>query len=190
MFENLMNLVKEHASEAIINNPNIPNERNDEAIADATNSITNGLQNMLSSGNIKDVVSMFSNNGSQAQANAASTMQGGLVQNLMDKFGLDNNNAKGIAESLIPNVLQNFVQKTNEPTNNGFDLQEIMNNLSGGKTAGFDMSSLLSKFNSGVLDKDGDGDTDLQDIMAILGNKNNSSANSNSVLDTVKGLFN
>ena len=33
MLDNLLDLVKQHAGEAIINNPVIPTERNDEAIA-------------------------------------------------------------------------------------------------------------------------------------------------------------
>lgn len=39
MFEQLLNLVKEQAGTAIINNPDIPNERNDEAVGDVTNSL-------------------------------------------------------------------------------------------------------------------------------------------------------
>jgi uncharacterized protein YidB (DUF937 family) len=191
MLENLLNLVKENAGEAIINNPAIPNHKNDEVINDATQSITGSLQNMLASGNMKDVLSMFSNNASDAQNQASSVMQNNFVKSLMDKVGLDQNNAQGIASSLIPQVLNQFVSKTNEPENNGFDLQGIMNQLSGGKTTGFDIGGLLNKMNTGLLDKDGDGDgdTDLKDVMAMLNNGNQSNSSSN-LLDKVKGFFN
>jgi hypothetical protein len=33
MLENLQDLIKQHAGDAIINNPAIPNERNDEAVS-------------------------------------------------------------------------------------------------------------------------------------------------------------
>lgn len=189
MLENLLNLVKENAGEAIINNPAIPNHKNDEVINDATQSITGSLQNMLASGNMKDVLSMFSNNASDAQNQASSVMQNNFVKSLMDKVGLDQNNAQGIASSLIPQVLNQFVSKTNEPENNGFDLQGIMNQISGGKTTGFDIGGLLNKMNTGLLDKDGDGDTDLKDVMAMLNNGNQSNSSSN-LLDKVKGFFN
>ena len=39
MFDNLLKLVKENAGDAIIKNPVIPNEKNDEAIHATTTSI-------------------------------------------------------------------------------------------------------------------------------------------------------
>ena len=45
MLENLINLVRENAGDAIINNPAIPNERNEEAVQDTSNSIVSSLQN-------------------------------------------------------------------------------------------------------------------------------------------------
>ena len=59
MLENLLALVKQHAGEAVINNPAIPNEQNDAVIKETTQSITGGLQNMLASGGISDVLKMF-----------------------------------------------------------------------------------------------------------------------------------
>jgi hypothetical protein len=52
MLDNLLQLVKENASEAIINNPAIPNERNDEAISLASNGIFEGLKDKLSGGGL------------------------------------------------------------------------------------------------------------------------------------------
>jgi len=59
MLENLLNLVKEQAGDAIINNPAIPNERNEEAIAATGNSITSGLQSMIAGGGAKDVLRLL-----------------------------------------------------------------------------------------------------------------------------------
>src|SRR6476660_1491861 len=104
MFENLLNLVKENAGDAIINNPAIPNERNDEAISYASNSIVDGLKGALANGNINDVVSMFTS-GNAAASPVAQNIHGGFVQNLMDKFGLDNGQAGSIASNLLPSIL-------------------------------------------------------------------------------------
>ncbi len=56
MLENLINLVKEQAGDAIVNNPAIPNENNEAAIQSAGESIAGGLQNIISSGGLKDVL--------------------------------------------------------------------------------------------------------------------------------------
>jgi len=187
MLENLFNLVKQYAGDDIINNPSIPNERNDEAVSGVADSIAGGLQGALASGNIKDILSMFSSNQDVAQSNVAQNIQGGFIDNLVGKFGLDRGQAGGIAASLIPMVLQNLVSKTNDPNDNSFDLQGILNNFSGGKTSGFDISGLMNKFKGGAFDRDGDGDTDLQDIAAML---KGGGVSGGGVMDAVKGLFN
>ena len=44
MLDQLISLVKEYAGDAIITNPAIPNDRNDEAVGLASNSILDGLK--------------------------------------------------------------------------------------------------------------------------------------------------
>jgi hypothetical protein len=81
MFEQLFNLVKEQAGAAIIQNPDIPNERNDEAIGEVTNSVTNGLQNALSGGQFKDVLKLLGGQGGDVQNNPlASQLSGNAVR--------------------------------------------------------------------------------------------------------------
>jgi hypothetical protein len=185
MLDNLLGLVKQYAGDAIINNPAIPNERNDEAIETASSSIFNGLQQTISNGGLKDVLGMFSG-GDAAASPVAQQINGGLVQNLMQKFGLDQGAASGVAGNLIPAVLQNFVAKTNDPNDNSFDLQSIMNNLSGGAAGNINVAGLMDKFKNGAFDKDGDGDTDLQDAMNLF---NGGGTTGGGLMDTVKGLF-
>lgn len=144
MFENLLNLVKENAADAIINNPAIPNDRNDEAISYASNSIVDGLKGALTNGNINDVLSMFKGENAAASP-IAQNIQGGFIQNLMEKFGLDNAQAGGIANSLLPSILNQFASKTNDPNDNSFDLQDIVQKLNGGNGE-FDIQQLIAQF--------------------------------------------
>lgn len=58
MLENLKELVRKYAGDAIINNPAIPNERNEEAVTDASTSILEGLKNAVSNGNTDDVTDL------------------------------------------------------------------------------------------------------------------------------------
>lgn len=183
MLDNLLTLVKEYAGDAIVKNGAIPDNRNDEAINEAANSIQGGFENMLSQGSINDVLKLFSGQGA-AQSNVSQQLSGNLIQNLVGKFGLDNNAASGIAGSLIPAVLSNLVKKTNDPGDSSFNIQDLFNDFSGGQTAGFNVQGLLSKVQSGALDLDGDGDTDLQDIMLLL-----SKGKGGGLVDTIKGMF-
>ena len=97
MFENLLDLVKQHAGGAIINNPAIPNEHNDEAVSMASNSIIDGLKGAVSGGNMNDLLHMFSNSSNAAASPVSQGIQGNLVQSLMSRFGIDNPAATGIA---------------------------------------------------------------------------------------------
>jgi hypothetical protein len=143
MLENLQNLVRQSADEAIINNPAIPNERNEEAVADASSSIISGLKTAVANGNTSDIQSLFTN-GPQAAATSAvaQNIQSGFAQNLMQKFGLDAGKAGGIAASLIPIVLQKFVHKTNDPNDKSFDLTSVLGSLTGGGGLGNIMDNL------------------------------------------------
>ncbi len=186
MLDSLLNLVKEQAGDAILKNSAIPDNRKDEVVNEAANSIQGGFENLLSQGNINDVLKLFSGQGT-AQNNLSQQFSGNLVQSLMGKFGLDNNAANGVAGSLIPAVLGSLVKRTNDPNDSAFNIQDLFNNFSGGKTSGFNIQSLLSKVQNGALDLDGDGDTDLQDIMLLL---SGGKGGGGGLMDTIKGIFN
>jgi hypothetical protein len=177
-----MDLIKQNAGDSIVNNPAIPNERNDEAIEEAKNSIVDNLQNALSGGGVKNVLSMFGGNEANVDQNPlVQQTSNDLTQRLQDKFNLDGQQASGIAGNLIPNILKQFAGKTADPGNNSFQIQDIFNQLSGGRTSGLDIGGLVSKY-KGKLDADHDGDVDLQDLKGMFSGGN--------VMDKVKGMFN
>jgi uncharacterized protein YidB (DUF937 family) len=135
MLENLINLVKEHAGDAIVNNPAIPNEHNDAAINHTAGSITNTLSGLMKDGKMDQITSLFSSGG-DASHPAASAISSNAVTDLMKKFGLDNAAASSIVSSMLPNVLKSFANKTNDPNDSSFDLNDITkflgNNAGGG----------------------------------------------------------
>jgi uncharacterized protein YidB (DUF937 family) len=135
MFENLLNLVKENAGDAIINNPAIPNEKNDEAINTTTNSIVETLKAQVTSGNLSSITDMFKS-GNVNASGINSSVQNNVVTDLMKKFGIDNAQASNIASTLLPKVMEQFVSKTNDPNDKSFDVTSIMSSLGGGNAAG------------------------------------------------------
>lgn len=167
MLDNLLNLVKQHAGDAIINNPAIPNERNDEAVATASSSIFDGLKNAVGNGNLNDVLNMFTNGGGNSNSGLSQNIQSSFIGNLTDKFGIDQQAAGGIAESLIPSVLQNLISKTNDPNDSSFNLQDIVSKIGGGTN--IDLQGILSNFSGGS-------------------NQSNTN-NAGGLVDSIKGLF-
>ncbi len=161
MLEQLMNLVRQHAGDAIINNPAIPNEKNEEAVSDASASIMAGLKGAVANGNVDGVLDLFKG-GAQSAGNSplAQNIQSGYAQDLVHKFGLDHGKASGIAASLIPMLLQKFVHKTNDANDNSFDLQSIIGHLTGG--------------------------VGLQDVAGGGANKNDGGG----IMGQIKGMFN
>lgn len=148
MLDQLLNLVKEHAGDAIVNNPAIPNQHNDEAINMASSSIFDALKGQASGGGIGNLISMFSGGGA---ASGSNSMVSGVVSNLASqyaqKFGISPAIANTVASSLIPMVMEKFVNKTNDPNDSSFDLNGIVGSLTG--KGGSDIASLIGQFTGG-----------------------------------------
>jgi hypothetical protein len=182
MIENLNSLVKENAEATLINNTAIPNERNEEAVQEASTVIEDSLKTSLSGGNVKEIANLFNGTGDNVTTNPVTQQAtGNFMDRLQSRFGLNVQQAANIANNLIPTVLKRLVQKTADPADNSFDLQRIFNEVSGGKTNGLNVQGMMTKFKTS-MDKDGDGDVDIQDLKAFF-------AGSSGVVDKVKGWF-
>jgi hypothetical protein len=144
MLEQLINLVRQNADDAIVKNSVVPNEANDSAIQDVAMQIFNGLKGQASSGNLQDIVGMFQGNHSLAGP-MTSQIISNVTGSLASKFGISRQAAAGIATSLIPIVMKQFVNKTNDPNDNDFDLQDIVKSVTGKSNVG----DILSQFTGG-----------------------------------------
>lgn len=149
MLDQLINLVKENAQDSIVNNQAVPNQYNDAAIGEAGNVIKDVLGAAVQNGNLQDVMGIFGNSSSLENNPLVSNIITQLTQNLATKFGINAATAQSIAASVIPMVLSQFAQKTNDTAKNGFDINDIMGSLSGGKAQGIDFGQVLSQLNSG-----------------------------------------
>lgn len=182
MVENLNSLVKQNADATIINNTAIPNERNEEAVQEASTAIEDSLKASLNHGNVKEVANLFNSTDDNVTANPVTQQAtGNFIDRLQSRFGLNVQQAANIANNLIPTVLKRLVQKTNDPADNSFNIQKIFNEVSEGKTDGLNVQGMMAKF-KGSMDKDGDGDVDLQDLKTFFSGRGG-------VVDKIKGLF-
>ncbi|MBL0046640.1 MAG: hypothetical protein IPP32_00860 [Bacteroidetes bacterium] len=173
MFENLLELVKSNAGEAIINNAAVPNEKNEAVISHTSSSIMESLKGQLGAGNLSDVLNTLGGKAGLTNNPVVSQVISSVSGSLMSKFGLSADAAQSVTSSLVPSVMNQLVTKTNDPNDSSFDLGGILNSLSGGKTQGLDLSSLLS------------GNGDLKD----LAGKISSGSNSGGIGGMLGGLF-
>jgi hypothetical protein len=179
MLDNLLNLVKEFSGDAVVNNPEVPNEHNEAVMSASSNSIMNSLQGMISNGGFKDVLNLLGGRSGELSSNpVAQGLSSNLISDLMNKFNFNQGQASQVAGGLLPGVLSNLVSRTNDPSNSSFDLNGIMSALTGGKTAGVNLQSML--------DRDGDGDTDMQDLMKMF--SGGGQGQSAGLMDMLKGV--
>ena len=184
MLEELFNLVKGVVNDNTNQNNILPAEQKDEVVAEATNTVASGLRNMVAGGGVESILGLFggnNNNDSKSEKSLLSNpivmmMVGHFAGKLINKFKMNSGEANNVASSMIPDVISNLVNKTNDPNNNGFSLEGLLNSITGGK-----VSELAPQQASG-----GGG---LQDILGkLMGGGNANSGNGGGIMDIVKQL--
>lgn len=133
MLKNLLDLIQENAGEAIINNPAVPNEKNNAVIQTATNSLFKALQGSAKTGGINSIKDLLQGGGDVASSPVVNNLSASVAGDLMKKFGLDKGAANGIVAMLIPVVMSKLAKKTNDPNDNSFDLDGIIGAIAGNK---------------------------------------------------------
>lgn len=151
MIDQLMKLVQQNAGDAIVNNNAIPNQFNGAAIESVAQQIFSGLQNGASKGDVQQVASLF--NGANMSALANNPMVAQMIAKVAGefagKFGVSPQAAQSIAGGLIPQVMNQFINKTNDPNDSDFDLQDMLRGFTGNK--GLNVGDLLGQGTGGGL---------------------------------------
>jgi hypothetical protein len=151
MLDQLMKLVEQHAGDAIVKNPAIPNEHNNAAIKDVASQIFSGLQSQATSGGggLQNIISMFQGGGGNNMTSnpIVSGLIASVAGSVASKFGVSQQVAQGMASSLLPTVMNSLVKKTNDPKDSSFDLGSILKATSG--NSGLDVGSLIGQVAGG-----------------------------------------
>jgi hypothetical protein len=133
MFDQILNLVKEH----IGGNPEvssaIPADRQDEVHHEIANHIQDGLKSQASSqGGAGGLLSSLTGGGG---GGISSLITGGLAGSLGSKFGLPAS-ATGAITAAIPGLLQKFAHKANDPNDSSITPESLGSSLTGGSGGG------------------------------------------------------
>ena len=205
MLQELFNLVKGAAQESVINNPDVPNEHNNEVVAEATNTVASGLRNIVAGGGLQNLLSMFGSGGQQSGRSLLNNpivnmMVGHFSEKLMSKYKMGGTQASNVANSLIPNVIGDLINKTNDPNNSSFSLEGLLNSITGGRSAevvqeqqassnaGFNLPDLISQFGGGGQ-HGGGGLMDIVSKMAQGAQAQQQKNGGGGLMDLIKGFM-
>src|SRR5689334_13499879 len=140
MFDQILQLVKEHMG----NNPQIssaiPADQQDAVHNEIASHVTDGLKSQAATqGGAGGLLSMLQS-GMASGSPVVNAIEGGLVGSLSSKFGLSPMVSGAIAAAL-PGLLQKFAHKANDPNDNSISKDSITKSLSGSSGGG--IGSLL-----------------------------------------------
>jgi len=165
MLDNLLkDLVKQYAGSAVVNNPSIPNEKNESTIGSITDGILSGLKQQAAGDGLNSIIGMLTRSG-HVDETTSKNVQNSVIDSLIGKLGIGKGAASNIASQIVPATLGALSKNTADKNNKSFDLSNILSSLTGGKTDGMDIA--------GFVDKEfgnGDGKLDFNDLTSALGN--------------------
>jgi hypothetical protein len=187
MLDQLFNIVKESGQDTVVNNPDVPNEYNQEVMADATQTIAGGLKNIMAGGGFENILDLFKGGGSGNGISGGgvsgllknpivSMMVGYFISKLVKKYSMSPSVATNVANNLIPHALNGLIQQTNDPNNPNINLDGLIGSLTG--SAGESQQT---------------GETPLQNLLDSLtghgvGNNNAGSSGGSGLLDIIGNL--
>ncbi|MBK6991666.1 MAG: hypothetical protein IPH34_07485 [Chitinophagaceae bacterium] len=215
MLDQLFNLVKQFGQDTVIENPEIPNEQNEEVIADATKTIGSGFQNMMAGGGFESILDLFKGGGNSGNGSSGggiagllknpivTMMIGYFTNKLVSKYKMAPSSASNVSASLIPNVSNKLITNTtsNASENDAFDFNDLISSLTGGNVAtkesqsnGFDFQGLLNQFTGAGSGGNGGGGFNIGDIISQVtqGAQKNQGEQANSgggLMDLIKGFM-
>lgn len=173
MLEQLLGLIQDNSQEAIVQNPAVPNEHNNDVMQTILGSITGGLQQHAQSGNLQDIMGLLSGRASQGDTAGvmsnpvASSISNNAIGSIMEKFGLDSSAAGGIVATVIPSVLSGLAGKVSNPNDSSMDFNGLLGGLLGSgnaqtsQSSGFDFNQIGYAL--------ADGKLDMNDLMRVGG---------------------
>ncbi len=130
MFDQILDLVKEHLGNNPEVNAAIPADKADEVHKEIATHVTEGIKNQASgAGGLGGLLSMLQG-GATSGSPVAGAIEGGLVSSLASKFGLSPAITGAIAGA-IPGLLQKFAHKATDPNDSSISMDSISKSLSG-----------------------------------------------------------
>ncbi len=195
MFEQLQSLAGEIIPQALPQQAQQQGISESAVSQVASQSLFSGMQDILQQGGPSALKNLFQG---ASQGDTSNPQMQQMTEhfsgNLTQKLGIGSGMARTIAMAAIPMLLSHFFNRTKDPNNSSFDITNILGSLMGGGMAG-GLGGMLggggglggmlggmlggntptsgnaqaqSPGLGGLLDRNGDGKTDLNDLIAMF----------------------
>jgi hypothetical protein len=153
MLDQLINFAKDQLGDQFKNDNQLDDNQQSQVFSTAQSSIMDTLKNQIGNGNIGGLMNLFNGqDDAHPQSNPiAGQAQQNVIASLMDKLGLDEGKAAGIAQQIIPAVMQRFSSPETGTAENPMDLVKKI-----GLDGDSGIADMIGKFTGGegnVMDK-------------------------------------
>jgi hypothetical protein len=132
MIDKLKSIVREFSGDAIINNPAIPNDKNENAIETTASSFLEHIKGEALSGNTHSLLDLLKSNDDPALNPSVNRVSTGVATDLVKKLGIDNATALGVVNKIIPPVIKMLRSKANDPGEKDLNLQNLLGSFGKG----------------------------------------------------------
>lgn len=168
MLDQLLGLIQQNSQQAIVQNPAVPNEHNEDVMKTLLGSITGGLKDQAQSGNLQGLMGLLSGNSGTSSSSLmnnpiVSSIANNAISSIMQKFGINSSAASGIVASVLPGVLSSLISKVSNSSDSSLDFNSVLGGLLGGgannqaaagapQSSGFDFNQIGYAMADGKLD--------------------------------------
>lgn len=143
MVDKIKSIVREFSDDAIVKNPAVPNDKNEQAIDTTATSLVDHIKAEAKMGNTNSMLDILKKDDDPALNPSVNRVSTGVAGDLVKKLGIDNGAALGIVNKIIPPIISKLRTKVKDPNDNDFNLQGLMSSF--GKGGGI-MDSVKNMF--------------------------------------------
>ncbi len=149
MISELLNMAKKELSGAVTQNTELDKEQAEKTIDIGGNTLFEGVQQQVMSGNLPQLMGLFSgglSNTSQLMSNPiVSDMVATFVQRVVSQLGISEEKATSAVNFVLPHLLSFFTKQVTQNSSNFQNMLGMFGNSSSNNT-GNDLSDMLGGF--------------------------------------------
>ncbi len=129
MIERVKSIVREFSGEAIVQNPAIPNDKNEKAINTTATSIIEHIQYEARTGNIHALMDILNKNDDPALNPSVNRVSTGVAGDLAKALGLDKDTATHVVNQIIPPIIEQLRNKSQDLDEKEFTMSNFLSSI-------------------------------------------------------------